>query len=54
MPIPVLTHGLLAHSTLVGVSRGLVMVGIRDQTSTNPKKSKRLNFQMCRVPVTYS
>lgn len=47
-----LTHGLLAHSTLIGVPGGLVMMGIRNQTSTNPQQSKRLNFQMSSVPET--
>ena len=42
-----LTHGLLAHSALVGVSGRLVVVRVGDQTSTHPQDGERLNLQMC-------
>ena len=42
-----LTHGLLAHGTLVGIPRRLVVVRVGDQTSTHTKNGERLNLQMC-------
>ena len=42
-----LTHGLLAHSTLVCVPRGLVMVGVGDETSTYSKQREGLDLQVC-------
>lgn len=48
-----LTHRLLAHSTLVSVPGGLVMMGIRNQPGTNPQQGERLNLQMSGVPETH-
>lgn len=45
-----LTHSLLAHSTLVGVSGGLVMMRVRNQTSADPQQRERFDLQMGRVP----
>lgn len=45
-----LTHSLLAHGTLVGVSGGLVMMRIRNQTSADPQQRERLDLQMGRFP----
>lgn len=47
----ILTHCLLAHSALVCVPGGLVVVGVRDETSTHPQQSEGLDLQVCRVSV---
>ena len=47
------TH-LLAHSTLVGVSGGLVVMWVRDETSHHSQHSEGLNFQMSGVRHTLS
>lgn len=41
-----LTHGLLAHSALVGVPGRLVMMRVWDEASTNTEKSEGFNLQV--------
>lgn len=44
-----LTHGLLAHSTLVCVPGRLVVVGVGNEASTHSKQCERLDLQVCCV-----
>lgn len=46
-----LTHGLLAHSTLVCVSGWLVVMGVGNKASTHPEQCKGLNLQVCCVSM---
>ena len=41
-----LTHGLLSHSTLVRISRRLVVVRVRDQACAHTQNGEGLNLQM--------
>ena len=43
---------LLAHGTLVGVTRGLVVMGVWDEARHNPQHSEGLNLQVCGVRPT--
>jgi len=43
------TNGLLAHGTLVRVTRGLVVVGVRNQPRNNTQNGERVNFDMGRA-----
>ena len=45
------THSLFAHGALVGVSRRLVVVGVRDEACTHSENSERLNLQVGRRSV---
>lgn len=47
----VLTHGLFTHSTLVGISRRLVVIEVWYQPSTDTKYWKRFNLKVCRLPA---
>ena len=42
-------HGLLAHGTLVCVSRRLVVVGVRNQARTRAQDGERLNLEVGRL-----
>ena len=42
-------HGLLAHSRLIGVSRGLVVVREGDDGGTHPKDHGWMDLTMCEV-----
>ena len=43
---------LLAHGTLVGVTRGLVVMRVWDEPRHNPQHSEGLNLQVCGVRPT--
>jgi len=47
-----LTHGLFAHGALVRVARRLVVVWIRNQTSTDAKDRERLDLEVSRLTTT--
>ncbi len=49
---PVKKVHLLAHGTLVGVTRGLVVMGVWDEARHNPQHSEGLNLQVCGVSPT--
>mmetsp|Transcript_35925 Transcript_35925/g.103237 ORF Transcript_35925/g.103237 Transcript_35925/m.103237 type:complete len:335 (-) Transcript_35925:327-1331(-) len=44
-------HGLLAHGTLVGVARTLVVVGVGDEPRHDPHDGQRVNLQVSRLPL---
>ena len=52
--ISCLTHGLLAHGTLVGVPGGLVVVGVGNQASTYAQDGERLNLQVGCVTAMFT
>ena len=43
---------LLAHGTLVGVARGLVVMRVRDEPRHDPQHGEGLNLQVCGVRPT--
>lgn len=47
----ILTHGLFPHGTLICVSRGLVVMRVRDQASTDSKESERFNLQVGGISI---
>lgn len=49
--IPAHSHGLLAHSTLIRISRRLIVMRIRNKSSTDAKQRKRLNLQVSRFTI---
>ena len=44
------THGLFAHSALVGVARWLIVMRIWDKTCTDTKQREWFNLKMCCLP----
>lgn len=47
----ILTHCLLAHSTLVCVPGRLIVMWIRNETSTHAEQREGFDLQVCRVPT---